>query len=408
MRALFPLFKKPLYFVHIPKCAGTSLIDLLDSIFIKEEIFPLHYEIPYLLKMSPSKVRSFAFYRGHIPYDLLMEKLTFQEVDLLVLLRRPVERLLSNFEMRQRVPDPLDNLQHVLAQMKFETFLESSIYQRKFRHRATELLGGIKDDNRQYPCLSRAIERLKKAKVVGLTERFEESLLLMAWKFGWPPLRYSRRKNVSPGREGRAGVLNEALKQRVRELEWADERLYEEGRGRFERDWAAFERYRGEVGEGWWRRRMLEEMGEDGGSAVGVMYDLRRVYPGQGWYAGERHEVYGHIRWSGPERRSYLYVYIEPRRRVRMVIRVVGWLKEEVRESLVVRVNGEAVRVVKREGDRGGEEIEVVIKGEVLKGDGIQEIEFEVGETVSPKEMGAGGDERKLGLAYQWIAVFAG
>src|SRR5688572_7976558 len=64
-----------LFFQHIPKTGGLSLIALLDSQFPQEAIFPLHSSAATedeFARFTPQEVQRFRLIRGHFrfgPYD---------------------------------------------------------------------------------------------------------------------------------------------------------------------------------------------------------------------------------------------------------------------------------------------------------------------------------------------------
>ena len=63
-----------LFFLHIPKTGGLSLIQFLDSQFAANEIFPLHSvrSESEIAKFTPEQLRCFRLIHGHFrfgPYD---------------------------------------------------------------------------------------------------------------------------------------------------------------------------------------------------------------------------------------------------------------------------------------------------------------------------------------------------
>ena len=413
VKFLYPVLPKRLFFIHVPKSAGTSLIDLLDSMYVQDEIFPEHYNVPRLEQMNPEEVRPYRFYRGHLPATLLLEKIG-EPLTMITVLREPVSRLISNFEMRQRVPDPLDGLQPTLSCLTLKDFMNHPLYLTKFAHRATELVGHITfgKDGERIPNVDLALERLRECKAVGLMERFDDTLQLLAWKFRWPPLKYTRRKNVSPHREKRAAIPEE-VKMRIREREWADARVYAEAQRLFEEAWERMQEEQESLGATAWHRRILEPHLSEEEEALqengADFYDFQRVYPGQGWYVAERHPRYGVIRWSGPEEESFVYAYVKPLRPLRLLVQIVNWPAREVLEGLEIRVNGtlvgEGMRFLQKEEHRAL--LQVELPTYALPSDGVQEIGFRVPKTLSPKSLGLGSDERALGLCYQALMLYS-
>jgi len=405
IKALHPQNSFPFVLAIASPKTNEGLIQLLGETFLQSEISPYRHILPRVPPPNLQDIwRLYQFFPGSFPLHHLETLWPDSQFTYAVFFSHPVNRfenlaLSSDDENKELIGLPV-----LIRCLGAGGLLHHPAYAANFQGKYTRMLS---KDGDWATRLKQAFTRLEQMDFVGLTEQIEDSLTLLAWRFGWPPIRYSRRKNVSPGRERRSQVLSEALRKEVQAKEWADKRLYAAGKERFARDWAQFEAYRQEAGEGWWRQRLVEEVAIERIGRSGVLYDLRRVYPGQGWYPGEAHPRFGVIRWSGPETQSYVYFYIQPQRDVRLLVRIVGWLKQQVKESWTVRVNGKEGRIIRRWREEGSEVIEVAIPGEQLAKDGVQEVAFEVVETVAPAEIGVGADERKLGLAYQWIAVFA-
>lgn len=85
-------------------------------------------------------------------------------------------------------------------------------------------------------CSERMLEEAKRNleehfAVVGLTERFDETLVLLHRTFGWSRLHYVR-VNVAPRRAADAPVPQGAL-ELMREQNWLDRQLYEWAARRF-------------------------------------------------------------------------------------------------------------------------------------------------------------------------------
>lgn len=84
---------RPLYFWHIPKTAGTSLITWLDGRFTAEDVFQPQL-LPQLHAAGDDEVRGRRFYRGHLAHAL-PERLG-GPVDTVTVIREPRARTLSH------------------------------------------------------------------------------------------------------------------------------------------------------------------------------------------------------------------------------------------------------------------------------------------------------------------------
>jgi hypothetical protein len=216
-------------FVHIPKTAGTTLNSMLERQYSSDElhevmmrgmswIAPEPRLVPRPL-ISLSKInrlksalrcpRRLRVIHGH--FDLSILKLLPPDARCFTLLRDPVERAISHYyHYRRMVADPV----HALA-------MRSTLAQ------WVDACGLVEMDNGQtrrlagemnLPCgrvtpsiLERAKSNLARFAVVGLTERFEESLILLHHAFHWPLHRLPAR-NVGSGRPHRSEVGEETLR----------------------------------------------------------------------------------------------------------------------------------------------------------------------------------------------------
>src|SRR5688572_13477555 len=91
------------FFLHIPKTAGTSLAVLLEHHFDKNDIFP-YYLTREWPGVSREVFRDSRYFRGHFYYDLLTKLLEKPPVTI-TMLRDPVERFISQFSQIKRAND---------------------------------------------------------------------------------------------------------------------------------------------------------------------------------------------------------------------------------------------------------------------------------------------------------------
>ena len=89
-----------LYFLHIPKTAGTSLVDILENNFSQEEIFQ---EViwPEMLKKLPKDFSKFRLIRGH--FGFWIYKLLPKIPATITMLRDPIEQSLSLYAHQLRL-----------------------------------------------------------------------------------------------------------------------------------------------------------------------------------------------------------------------------------------------------------------------------------------------------------------
>lgn len=101
--ALFSQVNGAIHFLHIPKCAGTTIRSLLEKNFHEKDIYPLQrfYIEKHNYKEAPQIEHEFV--AGHFPLWFLKEKdPNFETSFLFTVLRDPVERVLSHARYRQK------------------------------------------------------------------------------------------------------------------------------------------------------------------------------------------------------------------------------------------------------------------------------------------------------------------
>ncbi|HKW39302.1 MAG TPA: sulfotransferase domain-containing protein [Burkholderiales bacterium] len=216
-------------FVHIPKTAGTTLNSILAQQYSPDElhevmmrgmswIAPQARLVPKPL-ISLSKIhrlkaalrcpRRLRLIHGH--FDLSLLRVFPAGARCFTLLRDPVDRAISHYyHYRRMTADPV----HALAMRSTLAQWVSACGLVEMDNGQTRRLAG----EMNLPCgrvnagmLERAKSNLARFAVVGLTERFEESLVLLQRAFRWE-LRGFQAHNVGKNRPPRAEVGEDALR----------------------------------------------------------------------------------------------------------------------------------------------------------------------------------------------------
>ena len=217
-------------FVHIPKTAGTTLNAILAREYSPHETYeimmrgmsltrPERRMIPrptisfskiHRLKSALKHRHTVRLIRGH--FDLSLGKLLPPDTQFFTLLRDPVERAISHFyHYRRQTADPI----HPLAMRSTLTEWVSTCGLVEMDNGQTRRLAG----SINLPCGQVTPQMLDHAKanlrknfaVVGLTERFEESLVLLHRAFNWRLYGFTEQ-NVGGNRPRRSEVSDETLK----------------------------------------------------------------------------------------------------------------------------------------------------------------------------------------------------
>ena len=186
-----------LFFQHIPKTGGLSLIALLDSQFPQDAIFPLHSSASEaeFAKFTPEEARRFRLIRGHFrfgPYDNGIYRYITQNPIRITFLREPISRTISAYRHQRRMQkfDEATTLEEYLTDPKYAKF----VVDLQTRLTVGKIKAGVQEWAEKKPLpdsviLQVAKENLEFMAFVGLTEKFKESMQLLCHTFGWqmPP-----------------------------------------------------------------------------------------------------------------------------------------------------------------------------------------------------------------------------
>ena len=221
-----------LIFLHIPKSAGTTLNRLIEweyPLFEMYSVDPVFFRWSRarLWHLSKRRLQRFRVFKGHMPFglhELLPQSATYSTV-----MRGAVERVISAYYF-------MSNYMLHPNYWKFRRegwTLEDFVRRSPRENVQTKMIAGADYDA---PCtaetLLRAKENLQHFSVVGLTERFEESLALMKLRFGWKLDSYSSF-NVTRRRPKKRELPQSTL-DLIAERNRFDMELYECARNLFE------------------------------------------------------------------------------------------------------------------------------------------------------------------------------
>ncbi len=198
-------------FLHVPKAAGSTLNRLIEWEYPLSEIYsidPVFYtwSWAHLQRLSQERLKKTRIFKGHMVFGL--HAILPQPATYITVLREPVDRVLSAFYfMRSYKLHPL------YWRLKFANYsLEDFVRRSRRENVQCKILAGAEYNE---PCTAEICETAKENllryfSVVGLFERFEESLALMKLRFGWKLQRYSSF-NVTRARPRKADIPRSTL-----------------------------------------------------------------------------------------------------------------------------------------------------------------------------------------------------
>jgi hypothetical protein len=201
-------------FVHGSKTGGTTLRDVLRRQYGPDRVrevngYRLDAEARELAALPATTLAGIDAFYGHMPVGLA--KLIACPCAYITLVRDPVERIISHYHWVLRTPSARLHDEVVSRRMSLRSYVLESSGARFFNNGQTRILGAPSMVSAAAPTsatLGAAKRNLDRFAVAGLTERFEESLLLMRRELGWRWPIY-RSLNVSPRRPRAADLSGE-------------------------------------------------------------------------------------------------------------------------------------------------------------------------------------------------------
>jgi hypothetical protein len=216
-------------FLHIPKTAGTTLHRIIDRQYRPKVCYFVdrhNVGIEEFKNLSPERRAEIRMVRGHMPFGLhqyIPGRATY-----FTILREPVERVISYYYFVRREPEHYLH-DYVISQgTTLQSYVESQVSLATDNFQ-TRIISGVWDQAGYGEC-SEAVLALAKRNlaehfvVVGLTERFDETLMLLKRTFAWRNVFY-KRHNVTQGRPRQESLSAETLAV-LREHNQLDLELY--------------------------------------------------------------------------------------------------------------------------------------------------------------------------------------
>jgi hypothetical protein len=230
--------KDPVIFLHIPKTAGRTL----EWMVLEKEYWPSESaKIDNAnLERCQESLRStdhetIRLVNGHIGYG--WHRLLDRPARYITLLREPVDRVISLYFHLKR--DTNHTLHEEVSKMSMREFIETGVFIEETHNGQTKLLSGaLYGPPGENPLpetvglLGIALTNLERFAVVGLTERFDESLLLMKRALGWGR-HYYARQNVGRNRPPK-GHVSSAERELIQAANQEDIELYSQAKSVFE------------------------------------------------------------------------------------------------------------------------------------------------------------------------------
>lgn len=201
--------EQQIIFMHIPKTAGFTLQKIIERQYPAQSLYTLESLkeselIAAFKNMSQARRAEIRMLQGHLNMSQRLHEFMPGPTTYCTILRDPVERVISHYYFVRDTPG------HYLRDFATEKSLKELLESRQavmLNDMHVRLLSGVLGDLGFGECTQETLETAKKNlrehfSVVGLTERFDETLLLLKNAYGWQDVCYTR-KNVTPSRPTR-------------------------------------------------------------------------------------------------------------------------------------------------------------------------------------------------------------
>ncbi|MCP4360743.1 MAG: sulfotransferase family 2 domain-containing protein [Chloroflexi bacterium] len=228
-------------FLHIPKTAGLTLYEILNREYGRNYIYTfvggrqrLQQSMDSFAGQTETERANYRLLRGHTPFGI--HNLVPGPATYITFLRDPIKRVVSHYYYVKNNPHHLLHEAVTSQNMSLQMYLSSGINY-ELDNGQTRQLAGITDEIPYGACdqelLDQAIVNIDRCfSLVGLTERFDASLLIMQRLLGWHKTPLYVRQNVSRSQSARP-ELSAETRQLIEQYNDLDRALYAYGRTRF-------------------------------------------------------------------------------------------------------------------------------------------------------------------------------
>ncbi len=207
-------------FVHIPKTGGLTLYWIMNRQYTPEAIFTLdwtkHFDgsVKDFVALPDAQKQPVKIVRGHMRFAL--RTVLPENAHYFTIFREPVERIISYYHyVRRSEHHPWYQELHA-HNMTLQDFV-TQVPDWNIDNCQTRFLADgyswVEFDKCTADMVASAKQNMEKFAVIGLTERFDETLILLKRIFGWnEPVYFTQ--NVSPQKEMPMDGTIEAIQQR--------------------------------------------------------------------------------------------------------------------------------------------------------------------------------------------------
>jgi hypothetical protein len=226
-------------FLHIGKTAGTTLRVILrrqfrpsQVVLVRARMRPREDTLQDFARLSESERARPRLIMGHTVFGL--HRYVPRPSTYVTVLRRPVSLVLSQYDFVLRTVDHRHHRAVTSQNMTLRQYIESGVSPEMDNSQTRAIAGDLSTPFGR--CTDEMLETAKRNldrhfAVAGLTERFDETLILLGKAFGWTRLYYIP-SNVSPSQKREE--LDPSVRELIEERNRLDLELYRHVSERFE------------------------------------------------------------------------------------------------------------------------------------------------------------------------------
>ncbi len=229
-------------FLHIPKTGGTTVRSIITRQYPSQTSYeivnPINESIIAFRESSAAVRLQYSLLQGHMSYGL--HEFMSDDFRYVTMLREPLRRALSDYAFV--TTNTLHPLYPTVKDMSFSEYLNSAMTSQLENGQTRLIAGDCEAGNVGIPTVNKMSEQdFERAKdniarhfaVVGVLERFDESLLLMRKALGWKYPFYVKQNITASGAKPR---LSTADLETARNQNQFDLKLYQRSVQRLDRE----------------------------------------------------------------------------------------------------------------------------------------------------------------------------
>ena len=195
---------KKIIFLHIPKAGGTTLHSVLERCYSKENIFDIYVSGDTLssdqfIALTPDRKERISLLKGHM-YFGLHQYFHEAQTKYISFLRHPVERIVSLYKYILSKKDHYLHDKVVNTNLSLDAFVESDLTT-EIDNGQTRLISGVENlgiNRCTQDLVDTALKNISEHfAFIGITEKFDESLICMVKILEFKIIPFYRKLNTS-------------------------------------------------------------------------------------------------------------------------------------------------------------------------------------------------------------------